>query len=416
MLPIEDLSGKKPNKPNKLNGGTFLGVRPETVSNEIKRAKTREQLRKNAEEAFKATNNSVVVNNAPQLISIPKAQNKKPTFGSMFTSGAITRGLNAVNTIAATPLVTSLIPTVNFNLPKSSKPSTQSYVGGQFSNIRQSINAFNKTYEPQNIRDYARNAAKADTAQTTDEYYFYNRRRVSNELHKAATEAGQLWMVDQQGYIDWILAGTTPEEQQRREALGKSYFEQYLRPVSTFDPSTNSYAEQMQFKEDTPLPPWVQPTRYNNQLWQYYVTYSHDVVAAGAQAYNDARDKGREYVRNPYKSAFSESETPGQINSLLDILIASYDKRGFDATYEKLLKNTTSYVRDYVWNPLKAGPSHWGTAAGNAIWNLMETMDVASRGVRAFVAGETALGGVGGRKFINANSKIEEFYNKNWEK
>ncbi len=273
----------------------------------------------------------------------------------------------------------------NSNLPKLG--------GGQFAGASQQARDIMQSYEPKTLSEYAQNAAKADTANDTTTYSFYNDRRVNQNFHDEAIAMGQSWMTDQEKYTDWILSAPTPEESNRRIEIGEEYFKTALHEVPTYDPSTQTYSTQNQFRADADLPPWIEPTGYNQDLWEYYTTYSHDVVQSAAQAYLDAKQEDRERIRNPYKSAFAASEEGGQVDSFLDVLITSFDPKSVSMTYENTVRNTASYLRDYYINPIKTG--HLKTAAGNALWNLMDTMDVASRGVRGLVAGETALGGTG---------------------
>ena len=391
-------SNNKPKKTNKLNGGTFLGVRPETVSNEINKGKTAGQLR--AAEIFKAANNAVI------------AQNTPTTFNNTFlTRSENTKKLSNINSsVNKLFKYSTAADTARANLSKINPVQA----GGQFGQVRSDIEKFNKGYEAASIVDYAKNAAKADTTKDVDVYNFYNKRRVNQQFHDEAIASGQWWISDERKYTDWILSAPTQEEANARIAQAQEYMDRVLHEVPTYDAANHSYSTQLQFREDAELPPWIQPTSYNISLWRYYTTYSHDVVQSAADAYNEARDFGREYTRNPYKSAFAGAETGGQVDSFLDVLITSFDNKGFDSTYDKLLLNTISYIKDYYWNPLKAGKLK--TAAGNALWNLMDTMDIAARGVRGFVAGDTVLGGSGGIRLNKDATAADELHYKNWEK
>ncbi len=264
---------------------------------------------------------------------------------------------------------------------------------------------------PQNISEYAQAAAKADTTRDADVYNFYNKNRLSQQYHDEAIAVGQGWMTDQKKYTNWILSAPTPDEQNARVQQAEEYLNNATHEVPVYDEASGTGGTQRQFRADAELPPWIEPTAYNSDIWEYYTTYSHDVVQASVDAYRDARDKGREYARNPYKSAFAGSEQTGQVDSFLDILIASDLTKGdgFDATYERLLNNTIAYGRDYIVNPIKAGELK--TAAGNALWNLMDTMDIASRGVRAFTAGKPELGSYSGN---NGNGQVFEGQDSYW--
>lgn len=297
---------------------------------------------------------------------------------------------------------------------KSDKSSWDKQGGGQFGGITSSINAWREDARPKTISEFAQVAAKADTATDKDVYNYYNKLRTAHGFHDAAISTGQSWMSDQKRVNDWILSAASDEEANARIDQVNKYMNGALHEVPTYDPNTHQYSSQLQFKADADLPPWIPRTKDNLDMWEYYTTYAHDVVSASVQAYNDARDEGREQARNPYKSAFADSEKPGQIDSFLDVIIAGVDPNSVSMTYENIARGTAKYLNEYVWNPIKTG--HLKTAAGNALWNLMDTMDVASRGVRGLVAGETALGGSGGKEFKSANSKFDDYYAKTWEK
>ena len=252
-------------------------------------------------------------------------------------------------------------------------------------------NLYNGPVGPLSITEYAKNAAKADSATDNSVYNFYNRRRLNQKYHDEAIETGNRWMVDNKQYSDWILSAPTPEESRRRIELAEKYFDEALNEVKTYDPSTGEYGTQMQFKTDAPLPPWISPTDANLNMWSYYTTYSHDVVQAAAQAYYDIREENRKMAKNPYKSAFGNAEEAGQVDSFLDVLITSWDKDNIANTSKNIITNTWQYTKDYIINPIKAG--HFKTAAGNALWNVMDTMDVAGRGARAIAASGRHLGG-----------------------
>lgn len=365
------------------SGSTFLGVPAKSLSTK----KIQEKAKKDKQAADSRKD---IVNEAI------KQQNKKIANTLSYPRLAEKAWENSVQNGSSSKIVQSVQQ--NNKQEEANKPTSQvnrgyNYKsGGQFlGSVRNSINVFNKQYEATNISDYARFAAKADTATNVDTYNFYNKRRVNQQFHDEAVASGQKWMSDSSAYTDWVLSGLTPEESNKRIEQGERYFKNALHEVSTYDPNTNTYQTQLQFKEDAELPPWIAPTSYNKQLWRYYTTYSHDVVEASAQAYDKVREENRELARNPYKSAFANAEKGGQIDSFLDVIIASVDSKGAKATYNNLINNSINYWNDYIKNPIKAGKLK--TAAGNALWNVMDTMDVASRGVRAFVAGKQSLGG-----------------------
>lgn len=220
-------------------------------------------------------------------------------------------------------------------------------------------------------------------------------------LHDNIIGWGQQAIMDQDAVNKWILDGGTDEEMKLRLEQVNHYFGNAGRTgnafniVDTFDPETKEYVKQSQIREDAPLPPWITPNQTNLEWWEYYKQYSHDVVQATADAYLEAKEEARVQKVNPYKSAFANSTDPDAINSFSDVLIDAIGAEGgISGKYEKLARGTATYLNEYVINPIKEG--HFLTAGGNAVYNMMETMDIAARGVRAFTAGDQALGGAGG--------------------
>ena len=279
---------------------------------------------------------------------------------------------------------------------------------GQYQYSGAAVRQWRESVRPVNMVEYAKMAAKADTTTDPSELNFYNQYRINQQEHDRIIEVGQKWMVDEEAYTRWVLSASTPEEQNRRIKQAQEYMESALHDVPTYDPATHSYSTQKQFSADAPLPPWISPSTYKQDLWDYYITYSHDVVQASADAYRHALDEGREQARNPYKSAFANSEQGGQVDSFLDVMIKAMDP----STINQDILGT--YLNEYYINPIKTG--HLKTAAGNALWNLMDTMDIASRGVRAFVAGETVLGGSGAMETTPFSDALDNMYEANWEK
>lgn len=358
------VSSKKPKRVS-----TFLGVDPGTL--------TIQEIKKKGERDKAAADKRAPVVNAgisKQIQTVNDyAQRGQALYNSTAKSGRDSLVLQ------------NPIPSVNKARMPGYSYTGKYQGGGQFQGIKTAVDYWRDSYRPKNISEYAQYAAKVDTTRNPDEYRFYSKYRLSQNYHDEAIAVGQGWMSDQKKYTDWILSAPDSDESNRRIEQAEEYFKNALHEVPTYDPETGTYSTQLQFRADAELPPWIEPTAYNSDIWEYYTTYSHDVVGAAVQAYNDARAQAREYSRNPYKSAFAGSEQTGQIDSFLDVAIKAMDP---STVNEDLLGN---YFKDYIVNPIKAGKLK--TAAGNALWNLMDTMDVASRGVRAFAAGDTVLGG-----------------------
>ena len=286
MLPSD--SGNRSSK----KYSTFLGVDPGTLT--IQKIK-----RKGARDKKAADKRAPIVNQGIEK------QNR--TLNNVLTYSRASENLwNQTKNKSRFSLITTPIPAVDYarthnpysriaslisdgsNKQNRTANSYSFRFGGQFGSVRPSIKDFNDAFTPETPQDYARVAAAADTAQSTDEYNFYNRRRLNSQLHNAAIKRGQEWMVDSQLYMDWVLSAATPEEQEARNEEGMKYFEQALHKVPTYDPSTHTYVEQMQFNADAPLPPWIEQNGENAIPWQYYTTYSNAVVDKSVQAYYDA--------------------------------------------------------------------------------------------------------------------------------
>jgi len=276
-----------------------------------------------------------------------------------------------------------------------------SYSGGQYSRAgtqaRDTLNSI--IPQPGDMKAYAEFAAKRDTSTDALTAHFYDKYALPHsdigpDAHDLMIGRGQDWMTDSESLMNWILGdaaggeGFTSEEQYNeavtRQKQYETYMSRYLRDVKAFNPEDGSVHTEKQFTEDAPLPPWIQPTSANIDTWEYYKTYSHDVVQSTADAYDKAWQDQQVRAKTPYKSAFSTSHEESDIDSFLDIAVSS-------RSWKQLKNNTANYFRDYVINPIKAG--HILTAGGNALWNMMDTMDIASRGVRAFTAGSTVMGG-----------------------
>lgn len=270
---------------------------------------------------------------------------------------------------------------------------------GQYGSVGKMARDIYESNLPVSVTDYARNAAKRDTTQSLDDRDYYDERSLDQEKHEALIAWGQDIMVNEAAVRAWLLSTDDPDEISYRLKQYENYMKEALQDVDTYNPNTHEFGTESQFKPNAALPPWVRNTHDNIDKWNYYITYSHDVVQSAADAYRDEMNRRRDIAKHPYKSAISTDHSMAAIDSYADILIKS-------RTPKEFLRNTSNYMRDYILNPLAGG--HVLTAAGNALWNLMDTMDIAARGVRAFVAGDTALGGAGGTW-----SKDEEYYYDN---
>ena len=332
--------------------------------------------------AQKKLNNYTATRNAKIVKSIKKLFNGEPT---QLQQNAIGGGSNS----------SSVANAGAFNF---------SYNGGQYTGAGKQARDTFESIIPQagDMKALARFAAKRDTATNAEDMHFYDKYSlphsdVGPDAHDLIIGRGQDWMTDNEALTNWILGDIDFESSnfteadleaaRKRQEQYEDYMDRYLRDVPVFDPESIGPKTEKQFTEDAPLPPWIARTPANIDTWDYYKTYSHDVVQSTADAYDAFITEQREFAKNPYKSAFSTDRNESDIDSFLDIAVSS-------RSLDELKTNTSNYFRDYVLNPIKSG--HILTAGGNAIWNLMDTMDIASRGVRAFTAGSTALGGLHG--------------------
>ena len=291
--------------------------------------------------------------------------------------------------------------------------------GSQFGGTARSSVATVNAFKPKTMIEYAASAAIRDTTKDRTVQQFESRNSLDQGLHNNIIGWGQHTLSDQQSVTDWILQGKDDAEKQQRIEEVEDYMKRCFHDVPTYDPETGVYSTSSQIRLDAELPPWLARNKTALDWWDYYKTYSHDVVKSSSDAFRQARDEGRVQARTPYKSAFSTGEKPGAVNSFLDVVISGIDTSSLSKTYENILRGSIRYVNEYTINPIKAG--RLTTAAGNALYNMMETMDVASRGVRAFTAGDLALGGRGklnyvkedrfvntGNTFLNDDLKVEK--------
>ena len=354
----------------KLTGNTFLGVRPGTI--------TKRRIRQQANrEGAVAAHNAPKVNKALQDRNTIMTQAKK-----QFELRPVGSDANIVKSIFS-PAVTQ----AEYSKAGSSGAYNFTFKGGQYSGTGTQANLALKSIVPQ-AQDYtalAKFNAKRDTSTDYISQQFFADHGLDQTTHNYFIQQGNKWMTDENALTDWILED--PELAPSRQRQYEEYMRKYLRSVAVYDPATNQTGSEQQFTEDAPLPPWIVPTSMNVRMWDYYKTYAHDVVQVMADRYVERGEEIREFDKNPYKSAFSSTRDEHDVDSFLDLFMTDVrTKNGEDPV--------AKYFKEYYINPIKQGK--FLTVAGNAVWNLMDTMDVASRGVRAFVAGGMVLGGAGG--------------------
>lgn len=279
------------------------------------------------------------------------------------------------------------------------------------------------SYNRFDFRTRAKFNALAYTTSDPEEAKQLQRNLTPSYIHDPIIAQGNRWLseFDSKGH-DWILQdydpNTADEEDvqaiEERTKYWNNYIKKYIKKVNTYDSDKNIIEEEFQIAEDAPLPPWIEPTDTNINTWAYFTQFSHDVVDEAVRVYSD-HVALRSKPKVSYKSAFSSERERGEVDSFFDVIISSVKKDGFNPVVNlqkaamdygsqirkegKLVKpnyavvnNLSNYLKDYYVAPLKEGK--FKTVIGNTLWNVMDTMDFAARGVRALAAGETALGGV----------------------
>ena len=279
------------------------------------------------------------------------------------------------------------------------KSSDTAYSGGQYSFIGGQVQDIIEANKPKTFVELAQNAAKTDTGEDRNlsELEGYT---IDRKLHNNIIGWGEYVIQDEQAIDKWILSAPNDAEAERRLKEVKKFFGQAgregnaLHYVDVWDPESNSYIKQAQIRLDADFPPWLERNLTNQNWWDYYKTYSHDVVQFTANKYKTEKLIADDRSKYKYKSAFSNAEGTGDIDSYSDVLINALAGDGISDKFNRLIKGFTKYNTEYVVNPLRA--RNYKTAVGNAAWNMMETMDIAARGVRAFTAGDQNLGGTKG--------------------
>lgn len=349
------------------------------------------------------------------------------------------------NVIQATKtFFTKKSQTTRNNLPRNSKYPQTPVQNKTYNNVQNNTPVFNMRRNRQRTMDSYQPNMRNTNEPVYDRFDFRTRAKFNfrayttsdpeeakrlqkyyvtpSYIHDPIIAQGNRWLseFDSKGH-DWILQDYDPELSsegdrqavEQRTKYWNNYIKKYIKKVNTYDPDKDIVEEEFQIAEDAPLPPWIKPTETNINTWAYFTQFSHDTVEEAVRAYSDAVSL-RPKHKVSYKSAFSSEKERGEIDSFFDIIISSVSSGNINPitalpkalgsygrqVYEsgKLVKpefaglnNGLKYLKDYYYEPLKEG--QFKTVIGNTLWNVMDTMDFAARGVRALAAGETALGG-----------------------
>lgn len=411
--------GSRPNSQRTRNRGMRSPYQTVFDSNgapSSNKAKVKAEVKKKAEETYK----QYAKGNENKLVRQTKFEKKVTDTVSSFASFLNRNGSRTAKTLAKD---FRTIGRSASNLARSTSDKSYSYSYSSASGYSEAGEFARELHDeqirPKNMVEAGQVAAARDTATDRRDYYEEEHRselsrdwlgrKIDSEYHNEMIGWGQNIMYDQEAINDWILAGGDEKTINERIDMVNDYFDNALHYVEVFDPSLpEGYygpVVQQQIKADAELPPWILANRETLNRWDYYKTYSHDVVDAARRAHIDAGEMARQRKLHPYTSAFATAEEAGRIDSFLDVAVNAIS----DASQQKavqalphfaksLIKGTGAYLKEYAWNPLVVGyntgtlKDSVKTVAGNAVWNFMETSDYL-RGTRAFIAGQRRLGG-----------------------
>ena len=370
------------------NGSTFLSVPVSTLTREsIKRKAARDKAA--ADERAKKVNEGIEKQNKAILNALYYPRQAERVYETTIENNVSPKLIESVRNDPVFQW---------FNRTDESNPVrgyNYIYDNGQYSVVRpQAHQLYNNWLGIDDngnlpLSERGRMAARRDLARDITVAQTYDRFTIDQDYHRKLIAQGEKWIkdpdlmhwlgLDKEFYTDADIAAYERKYKQYEE-----YFERYFKEETVWNSETASFEKYTHIADDAPLPPWVMPSAPNIQQWQYYINYESEV---GKVLHDDAVKQIREqasFRAHPYKSAFNGQA--GAIDSFADVAYSS-------STPQEFWTNYKTYVRDYHLNPLLAG--RFGTVFGNHLWNLMDTMDFASRGVRACVAGDTVLGGVG---------------------
>ena len=264
--------------------------------------------------------------------------------------------------------------------------------GGQYGiDYQKESRMFWAAYAPADMIEQAQNDARMVTSPDRTVAQFAERYSLTDEQKEDIISWGQ-GVFDEEEIIRWVNMAPDEKSRIRRSQQVADWFDdrRNVAPTYTRDGNENKLYLTDMVQDTAVLPPWRSMTKENLDNWDYYKTFGYEVNKANVKAFQNARITANEIKRNGYANALSTTHDANAIDSYADVLISSIKER----SYEAFFNNLNSYLSVYVINPARHG--HLLTAAGNSLFNLMETMDIAQRGVRAFVAGDTVLGGSGG--------------------
>lgn len=278
---------------------------------------------------------------------------------------------------------------------------------GQFSGVAkqaQELYEQQTTYDLNNIDDWnrlGRSRAKGDLTTSAGLQGVYYTNNLDDDTHTRLIGQGENWLHGST-VEDWLDLGNINTEEDLANATAKyEDYERYLRRYTAskrvYNSEVGEFESHQVIMADAPLPSWIPATSENIKEWEYYKGYQNEVGNELRDQADDLLKEREKYKKRQYKSAFNQDKTANLqpyptaeeeqapiIDSFADVVYTSLGGANFFDTYK-------DYVKEYHVNPLLAGK--FTTVIGNHLWNLMDTLDFASRGVRAAVAGGNNLGG-----------------------
>ena len=286
---------------------------------------------------------------------------------------------NTLKTVS-TAVSSTIKQTVN-DVKKASTPkiASKSVAKIDYTKLPQNIHkGYNSSFKPVNTRKQ-----QFDLAKRMEEQREWRRKhslegQIDAEIHKVTTTGKNTKLYKKyskavNAYWDEYVYNVDPE------AFRKWYNANVVK-VKRYNLETGKQETVETFKKNAPPPPSATDKNGNTinltKAWRYCQAYDY--------AINDYVTKEFESIKKGTKTRYAGQDDKA-VDSLLDVFRAGLNP---DVSGSKALK---SYVRDYIRNPLINGD--FKALAINTLWNLGETLDIFSVGVRAGAASKDTIGG-----------------------
>lgn len=286
---------------------------------------------------------------------------------------------NTLKTVS-TAVSSTIKQTVN-DVKKASTPkiASKSVAKIDYTKLPQNIHkGYNSSFKPVNTRKQ-----QFDLAKRMEERREWRRKhslegQIDAEIQKVTTTGKNTKLYKKyskavNAYWDKYVYNVDPE------AFRKWYNANVVK-VKRYNLETGKQETVETFKKNAPPPPSATDKNGNTinltKAWRYCQAYDY--------AINDYVTKEFESIKKGTKTRYAGQDDKA-VDSLLDVFRAGLNP---DVSGSKALK---SYVRDYIRNPLINGD--FKALAINTLWNLGETLDAFSVGVRAGAASKDTIGG-----------------------